>query len=284
MKYLLILLTLCTITSCSLFKKKKQQDKDVLAQVNNEYLYASDIESLTKGLKGKDSLDVLKNYAESWVRKKLLLQKAIENIPADDFSITSKVEDYREALILYEYEKALISQRLDTVVRPQELNEWYEKLKTDFPLQEDVYQLFFIKLKKEAPEMDQARKWILKPKDEEDLRKLDGYAKEFAISYVREEGMWYEKAKVLQNFPLGEGDLNALANSKNFREFKTDEGTWFIKVGGVMKKDEPAPLEFIRDKIEKAIIEKRRLQLVEKTYDKIYSDGAQAKTFEVFIK
>lgn len=279
-----ILLLLAGLATCSFFKKKQVADADAIARVNDEYLYASDIQSLTKGLKGTDSLDVLKNYAENWVRKKMLLQKAIENIPEDDLGITKKIEEYRESLLLYEYEKALINQKLDTVIHAEELNEWYEKLKNDFPLENDVFLLFFIKLKKDAPDLANARKWITKPKDEEDLQKLEGYCKEFASSYILEKGMWYEKENVLKNFPLNEYDLNSLAGSKNFREFKTDEGSWFIRVADVLKKEEAAPLEFVRDKIVKVIIEKRSLKLVEKTYDKIYQDGIKTKSFEVLVK
>ena len=284
MKNIFIFFLLALVASCSFFKKKPKLDADVIARVNEEYLYASDIQSLTKGLKGKDSLDVLKNYADSWVRKKMLLQKAIDNIPEDDLGITKKVEDYRETLLLYEYEKALINQKLDTAIKQQELNDWYEKLKNDFPLQHDVYLLFFIKLKKDAPDLEQARKWISKPKDEEELRKLEGYCKEYATSYVMDNGMWYEAENILKNFPVSEGDMSLLTGAKSFREFKTDDGSWFIKIADAIKKDEPAPIEFIRDQMVRAIIEKRRLKLVEKIYDKIYQDGLKSKSFEVLVK
>lgn len=284
MKHIFVFILIASLASCSFFKKKKNVDADVIARVNDEYLYASDIQSLTKGLKGKDSLDVLKNYAENWARKKLLLQKAIENIPEDDLGITKKVEDYRQTLLLYEYEKALINQKLDTAIKQQELNDWYEKLKNDFPLEHDVYLLFFIKLKADAPNIADARKWITKPKDEEDLRKLDGYCKEFATSYVMDNGMWYAQENILKNFPVSEGDVNSLGGSKSFKEFKTDDGSWFIKIADVIKKDQPAPLEFIREQIVKAIIEKRRLQLVERVYDKIYQDGIKSKSFEILVQ
>ena len=284
MKNLLLFFLITSLAACSFFKKKPAFDKDIVARANEEYLYASDMESLTKGLQSKDSLDVLKSYAENWVRRKLLLQKAVENIPADDISITKKIEDYREELVLYEYEKALINRKLDTVIRAEELDKWYEKLKADFPLESNVYLLYFIKLKKDAPDLKEARKWILNPKDEEDSRKLEGYSKEFAISYVMDKGMWYTSENVLKNFPLSENDIASLSNSKAFREFKTEEGSCFIRIADQLKKDDPSPLEFIREPIVKAIIEKRRLALVEKVYNKIYQDGIKSKSFEVFVK
>lgn len=284
LRSLFIFLLVTTLASCSFFKKKGAAETDAIARVNDEYLNASDIQSLTKGLTGQDSIDILKSYAENWVRKKLLLQKALENIPEDDLSIAKKIEDYRETLLLYEYEKAFINQRLDTVIKADELNEWYEKLKNDFPLEEDVFLLFFIKLKRDAPDLNQTRKWIIKPKDEEDLQKLEGYCKDFASSYSLDKGMWYEKENVLKNFPLNQYEITSLAGSSGFREFKTDDGSWFIRVADVLKKDQPSPVEFVRDKIVRVIIEKRRLKLVERVYEKIYQDGLKSKSFEVLVK
>jgi len=284
LKKILIFLLLAGLSSCSFFKKKKMADADAVARVNDEYLYASDIATLTKGYKGNDSIEVLKKYADTWIRKKLLLQKAKENISEDNPAIALKIEDYRETLLLYEYEKALINQKLDTVMRVDELNEWYERLNKDFPLEKDVFLVFFVKLKKEAPDLEQVRKWIKKPEDEESMRKLEGYSKEFASSYALNKGFWFERDIMLKNFPLNEYDLNLLAGSKGFHEFKSDEGSWFMRIGDILKKDQPAPLDFIRDKIERAIIEKRRLMLIEKLYDKIYRDGIKSKSFEVFVK
>ena len=284
MKNFLVIIFLLSLTACSFFKKKQSSDKDAIARVNDEYLYASDIQGLTKGLKGKDSIEVLKNYADNWVRKKLLLQKAQQNIPEDDLGITKKVEDYRATLMLYEYEKALVNKKLDTVVTQTELNEWYEKLKADFPLEKDVYHLFFIKLKKDAPDLDNVRKWVNKQDDEETARKLKGYCQEFATAQVLSQGIWYDKDNLTKNFPLSENDMATLTYSKAFKEFKTESGSWFIKIGEVMKKDQVPPVEFIHDRIVKAIIEKRRLLMVEKIYDKIYQDGVKSKSFEILVK
>ena len=57
-----------------------------------------------------------------------------------------------------------------------------------------------------------------------------------------------------------------------------------IQDGDVIKKGEPAPIEFIREQMVKAIIEKRRIKLVERVYDKIFQDGLKSKSFEVLVK
>ena len=280
-RFTILAFALFSVASCSYFKKSAgPTGEDVIARVNDDYLYASDLSGATLGLHGEDSLKVLKTYAESWVRKKLLLQKAQDNISDQDVGIAKKVEDYRETLLLYEYEKELIDQKLDTVMKPGEMEAAYEKVKQDFQVEEDVYRLAYIKLPKDAPDLKDARKWILKPKDEEEKRKLEGYCKDVALSYSTDEGAWYAKEKALKNFPVNAGELASLSGS--FKEFKTDDVIWFIKVTDKVSQGQSAPLELIRDKVVKMIVEKRKMQLLEKTYNRIYQDGK--KSYEIFVK
>jgi hypothetical protein len=284
LKKLVVIILLFSLSACSFFKKKQGIDKDAIARVNDEYLYASDMPGLTKGLTGKDSIELLKNYADNWVRKKLLLQKAKENISEDDPGIAKKIEDYRATLLLYEYEKALVNKKLDTVITAKEMDDWYEKIKADFPLEQDVYMLYFVKLKKDAAKIEDVRKWINKAGDEEAARNLDVYCQQFATSQALNQGIWYDKESVLKNFPLTEYDIAALGASKAFKEFKTESGTWFVKVADMAKKDQPSPPQFIHEPIVKAIIEKRRMDMVEKIYDRIYQDGIKSKSFEILVK
>lgn len=270
-----------SVASCSYFKKGgAATGEDVIARVNDEYLYASDLSSATLGLHGTDSLNVLKTYAETWVRKKLLLQKAQDNIADDNVGIAKKVEDYRETLLLYEYEKELIDQKLDTVMKNSEMENVYEKVKQDFPLEEDVYQISYIKLPKDAPDLKEAKKWILKPKDEEDKRKLEGYCKDIALSYSLEKGLWYAKENALKNFPITAGELASL--SENYKEFKAEDAVWFLKITGKGAQGAPSPLELVREKVVKMIVEKRKMMLLEKTYNRIYQDGKES--YEIYVK
>lgn len=282
MRKVILFALLASLASCSFFKNKKDTDRDVIARVNDEYLYASDLNNITKGLSGPDSVTALKTYADSWVRKKLLLKKADDYIDPNDPSFTQKVEEYRESLILYEYEKALIDQKLDTAVNEAQLNEWYDKMKNDFLLDDDVYQVYFIKLKKDAPELKDARQWITKPRDEEDNRKLLGYCKEFAISYSLDKPMWFTGDNLLKTFSLSNYEMGQLGNK--FSEFTRSDEIWFIKSPEIRKKGEPSPPEFVRAQLVKLIVEKRKMELLEKTYNKIYQDGIESKTFEINVK
>lgn len=272
------------LSGCSFFKKKVETDADVIARVNDELLYASDLQQLTRGLNSNDSLQVLRNYAETWVRKKLLLQKAKDNISEDDVSIARNIEDYKEVLLLHEYEKELIQQKLDTTVTAPQLAEWYEKMKQEFLLPEDVYQIYYINFDNDTLVNKQVRAWISKPQSEEDEVQLEAYCREFAIGYTLSSSLWFTEEVIMKKFPISKYELQLARSSGKFMEFKRSQQTLFLKIADSKRKDEPAPADFVREQIVKAIIEKRKLDLIERVYAKVYQDGIKGKNVEVFVK
>src|SRR4051812_44250780 len=81
----LAVLVLSVLASCKYFRKKSpMQGEIVLARANNDYLYLSDLAGMAKNMSPKDSITFIANYSESWVRRRLLLKKAEENVPYDE--------------------------------------------------------------------------------------------------------------------------------------------------------------------------------------------------------
>ena len=64
------------------------------------------------GVSPEDSTLIINAYVERWVREQLLMQKAEENIPKD-LNLNKLVNDYRESLILNNYERLLIESLLE---------------------------------------------------------------------------------------------------------------------------------------------------------------------------
>jgi len=282
---LLLPLLLVALASCSFFKKKGTADAQAIARVNNEYLYAYDISGITKGLAKEDSLRVLKEYANSWVKKKLLLEKARENIADDDVSIAQKVEDYRETLLLYEYEKALLNQKLDTAVAEQELMTWYDKMKDNFLLSSDVYRVQFVKVKPGTESLAEFRKLITKPvRSDEDEGKISGYCRDFAMLYSLGEGTWYTQPNFTKTFPVSNFELSQMLGNRRYNEIKREDAIWFIHVLEVKREGDVSPIDFVQADLEKMIIEKRKMQLLDKTYLRVVQDGERSKAYEIYLK
>ncbi|MCW3125865.1 MAG: hypothetical protein JWO03_1523 [Bacteroidetes bacterium] len=276
---------LCATVSCKFFgRKSPTQGEIVLARANNDYLYLSDMAGLTKNMSAKDSIAFIANYSESWVRRRLLLKKAEENVPYDELGIDKKVEDYRQSLLLYEYEKELINQKLDKAVNDDEIQEFYDKNKEKFTLESDIYDLQYVEIHIDAPDLDKMRPVILNPKTDDDINKREGYCKVYAQTYSFADSNWMAASAVLKKFPISSADLKTLSTGGRFMEYKNNKNAYFLYVKTVRHQGEPSPLEFIRNQIKEVVFNKKKVVLIQKIYDGIYADGVKSGKCEVLVK
>lgn len=260
-------------------------DEKPIARVYDEYLYESDLKNLTIGLSPKDSAQVIKSAIEKWMQQQLLLKKAVENIPDNDPSILRKVEDYRQSLILYEYEKALIIDRLDTAINQADIQKYYDQYNDNFPLQQNMYLVQFVKLKDNAPEIKEFKKLLLKNHSTEDEEQIEGYCKANVTSYAFAEPLWYNAENLKTMFRLEDAELAQLPVSSRFKAFEKEEGSvFYVRVIDIKREGEKMPIELARTDIAKIIIEKRKMKLVEDYYKRAYNEGITTKNAELYVQ
>ena len=127
MKLLFPLLFLLLTLSCSLFNSKDESGGEKpLAKVYEKYLYPSDIEALgIDWTSGEDSIRFVAEFIENWIRQNLILEYAEKNLPADKLDLEKQVREYRESLIIYNYEREYMDQHLDTSISLQEINDFF---------------------------------------------------------------------------------------------------------------------------------------------------------------
>jgi hypothetical protein len=142
-----LLLTLIILTSCSGFFKKKTER--TLARVYNEYLFESDLKGVVQpGTSGKDSLMIVKAYIDNWVRQRLILHQAEKNLGTTEIDFTKQLENYRNSLVIFEYENALIRQKLDTIVTDEEISNYYNTNQNTFLVTNNIIRVQYVKLRK----------------------------------------------------------------------------------------------------------------------------------------
>jgi hypothetical protein len=274
-----------SLSSCKYFTHKSPaRGEKVIARANDEYLYLSDISALIKNVPPGDSAAFIVNYADSWVRRRLLLKKAEENVPSDELGIDKKVEDYRQSLLLYEYEKGLINQKLDKGVSDAEIEDFYAKNKDKFTLESDIYDIQYVQIHTDAADLDKMRPIILAPRTNDDTLKREGYAKAMATAYSFADDNWMASSAVLKQFPITTDQIKVLAQTAKFTEFKNNRDSYFILIRSTRHMGDPSPLEFIRNQIKEVIVNKKKVILIQKIYDGIYQDALRSGKCEVLVR
>ena len=95
-----------------------------MARAYDKVLVKADIAGVVPpGVHGKDSLDMIKSYVQSWIENQVMLRQSENNLEAEQKNFEREIESYRNSLVVYTYQKEFVRQKLDTSVSDNEISE-----------------------------------------------------------------------------------------------------------------------------------------------------------------
>ena len=104
------------ISSCNYFNQDKDKDFPI-ARAFDKSLYFSEIQGIVPPNSSEsDSIQIVNNYINNWIRQTVLLTQAEKNMTPDQLNIDKEIQDYKNSLIIFSYEQELIRQKLDTII------------------------------------------------------------------------------------------------------------------------------------------------------------------------
>jgi len=255
--------------SCDFFKN---DSKIFLVEVYGNELFYEDIEHLvTPGLDEVDSLNLINNIREKWVKEQLLLQKAKINLPLIQQNVTAQVESYENSLLIYSYQQELLNQKLDSVIEKEEIQQFYEQNKNNFLLKDDVVTVNYIKLKREVPYIWKVKS-LYKKIDEDSRVSLEDYCYQFSQEYFIEDKWQYVK-DVFLSLPLNESSKNYYLRKGKSLELTDEEFHYFLYIKEYKQKGSVSPLSMIENQIRSIILNKRKINFLKQTEMKLYESA-----------
>ncbi len=278
----LILVILCCIFfSCG---NKSTQNKDnAVARVFDEYLMPSEVEGIVPpGLDKADSLQVIHDYIDSWIRKKLLVRQSESNLSSEQKDFTRQLEEYRNSLIVYTYEQKLIQQSLDTVVTEQEIVNYYNLNKDDFQLRDNIVKVWYVKLQKNNSLG--AFRNLIKSDQPADRKKLMELSAKHAVNSFLDDQSWLVFDDILKEIPIKTYNQEEYLKNNRYIEIEDSLFVYLLNIKGFMIKESVSPLSFETENIRSIIINKRKLALIEEMQKSLYNDALKSGDFEVLIK
>lgn len=280
--YSIVLLLL--ISGCQYFSlKEATSTEQPLARVNNNYLYFSDIRSqYPQNLPETDSVFWVKNMINSWVRQKLILAQAEKNLSKEQKDFSQQIEEYRNSLLIYEYENRLLEKILDTVVTKHEIQDYYDNYPENFKLKRNMVKAIYFTVHAESErELKEAQK-IFREKNI-DFQKIDFFCVDHQIgNYFLDTTKWLYFDELLSVIPIK--TYNEDAFLRNNQRFDFSDGNWyyFVSIYDYLLKEESVPVELETDNIKQIILNRRKTDLIRDIRKQIFSDAEQAGIFEIY--
>lgn len=271
------------LVSCS--GNQAALDKEgAVARVYDAFLTGEELASvIPPGTDKKDSVKIAKDYIQSWISRKAVLKLAEDNLGQDSTFdwIEAQLKDYKNSLIRYAYEKELVNQQLDTQVTEKEIEAYFEKYKNNFELKDNIIQVIYLKVKKNAPKLDRVRNWY-KSNQEKDKRLLEDYCFQFAENYFLEGNTWLLFDDLLKEIPIRTYDKEQFLKNNRFIEIEDDQYIYFVNIKGFKIKNSAPVLSFEKEKIISTILNRRKLRLLEEMENNALENARKKNEIEVF--
>lgn len=254
----------------------------VIATVYTHNLYESDLAvAVPPGLTPEDSARRAENFINSWVREMLLLTKAESNLPPNDAEMEKKLRDYKNSLIIYAYETELVHQKLDTVVTDAEIEKYYNEHPNDFQLRDNIVKVVYVKVDRKAPNLPKLKTWVQsdKPQDREEL---DKYCRQYASNYYLDDDSWLLFDDLLKEVPIQTYNRELFLQNNRFVEVSDSSSIYFLNIKGFMTRNSQSPLSFEKENIRSIILNKRKLELIDKMHDDLYNEAVENNSIKIY--
>lgn len=149
--FLCILLSVCA--AC-----RKNSDP-VVAQVYQYKLYASEVKSgMPVGLSPEDSLAMVQDFIDSWVKEKLVLHEAEKRLSPREKNFDKEMTEYRNSLLINKYyEKLWQKDTANKQVTSREISEFAHTLDDRYTVEKEIVRVNYAKIPSSHPALPRAK-------------------------------------------------------------------------------------------------------------------------------
>ena len=277
----LYIIVLMIFQSCDYFTIKNDT-REPVARVNNSYLYKDELKNIVVGeVSSQDSILLVNNYINNWVKQHLLLSKAQLNLENKTDKFEELVKKYREDLFINSYKEAVVKQYLDTEITNNDIEKFYSENNQNFKLNEELVKLKFIKIGKDVLNKKELIK-LFKSTKKEDLDSL--HSKEFFLkSFHLNDSIWVKYSDVMTKIPVFKSeDKKQLLKKDNFIQKEDSLSLYLVAVKQVLNRNEIAPRSYITPTIKQMILHQRKLLLLRNIEETLIDDANKKQQFEIY--
>lgn len=266
---------LLLLASC----QSNMEESPLVAKVYDYELRMDDLAGLVgEGVSEEDSVAIVDNYVDQWVRQKVILAKAEKNVK-DDFS--RQMNEYRNSLLTYAYEQQIVAQLMDTVVTDGQMEEYYEANGDQFLLKNAIVKAVYVAAPRRNVADGRLKGLVYKqPFRDEDVVEMQSIASRIHATGSYDANAWIPFYTLQSVVPITTYNEGLYLKQNRTIVLSDDSTTWYVRILDYKISDEVAPLEVQKDNVRAIILNHRKLDIINRLQSDLLKeaeDGGHVK-------
>jgi len=263
--------------------KNNKTNRIQVAAVGKTVLYYDELPQLIqRGVNEADSATIVQNYINKWAKRRLLMQKAEENLsPELKTEIENQVEENRENLVIYQYQRQMMLQKMDTLITDAELENYYNTNENSFTLGSNIVKALFIKLPSDTPELYKI-KTLARSNDQNDLQQLEKYCYQFAEKFDDFSEDWVTMDRLSVELQQDIENEENFLKRNTFFETSDSVSVYLISIRDYRLRTSIAPFEYVKNDIKRIIWNTRRFEFIQSLENGIYNEALKENSFKIY--
>jgi hypothetical protein len=280
-KVIYAILIVTVFTGCS--NNSGRSKRIPVAKAGNVVLYYDEIPYQVKeSFAETDSLSVIRNYINKWAKKELLFQKAEENISEDLRSqIEAQLNETRINLLVYEYQRQMMLQKMDTLISEKELEDYYRGNESNFVLTSNIVKALFIKVPVETPNLYKIRS-LSRSNNQKDFQELESLCYQFAEKFDDFNEKWVSMDRLSLELNNDISDQEAFLKRNTYYETRDSVSVYLVTLNDYRLRGALAPFEYVREDIKRIIWNNRRIEFIQALESGIYDEAIKDNGFKIY--
>ena len=229
-----------------------------------------------------DSATFVNEYINNWLRNKVIVDKAQLYIDKDDKELTSKINSYKEILIINRYQNELINNQFDTTVLKNDIEQYYTNHQQDFILHKNIVKARFVIMNKKTLNLNKIEKLII-AKDALEINELSKFCEMYAENSFLNDSIWVYFSEFYQKLPISEKESKKIFYKKNkLYSFTDGDFIFLFFIKDYQIKGGESPLPFVSSNIREILRNKNKQNFLNKIEDKLYNKALSSKHIKIY--
>jgi len=280
-KIIFFILLILTVPGCIQFKKNEKRIP--VAKVSDVILYYDQIPDLVRqGALESDSISVIQNYINKWAKKELVYQRAKDNLSADlKTSIERQLDETRANLVIYQYQRQMMLEKMDTVIAEEEIESYYNANSNSFILSSNIVKALFIKILVEAPNIYRI-KLLTRSNHQTNLQELESYCFQFAEKFDDFGENWITMDRLSVELQDEIENQESFLKRNTYFETTDSNSVYLLSIRDYRLRSSIAPYEYVKEDIKRIILNNRRFDFIQALENGIYNEALKENSFKIF--